>query len=71
MQRFFVKTEQIKGKKVEITGKDVNHISKVLRMKKEEEIQICNEETKKAYIAKIEKIETEKIICCIKEEIKQ
>ena len=65
MPKFFVKKEQITDKTIKIIGKDVNHIKNVLRMKKEEEIQIGIEELKKDAICKIEEIKNEEIICKI------
>ncbi|MBR1691981.1 MAG: 16S rRNA (uracil(1498)-N(3))-methyltransferase [Lachnospiraceae bacterium] len=40
MYQFFVEPEQISGKRVVITGKDVNHIRNVLRMKVGEELSV-------------------------------
>ena len=45
MSKFFVKTEQINNNDIVIIGDDVNHIINVLRMKKTDEIQICNQDT--------------------------
>ncbi len=53
MYKFFVKENQIKDKKVQITGEDVNHIKNVLRLQKEELIQVCSVDTAKSYITKI------------------
>ena len=53
MSKFFVKTEQIKNDNIIIDGDDVNHILNVLRMKKDDEIQVCNQETGDNYNAKI------------------
>lgn len=47
MQKFFVKTNQIENSKINIIGADVNHIANVLRIKIKDEIQICNEETRR------------------------
>ena len=38
MYQFFVEPSQIQGNRIVITGKDVNHIKNVLRMKKGEEL---------------------------------
>lgn len=65
MPKFFVNKEQIEDETIKITGKDVNHIKNVLRMKKEEEIQIGIQEIKKDAICKIEEINNEEIICKI------
>ena len=53
MQKFFIKDNQIEDNIVKIEGTDVNHITNVLRLKKDSQIQICNEETSKNYITKI------------------
>ena len=67
MQKFFVKTNQIQEDKINIIGADVNHISHVLRMKRQDKLQICNEETAENYIVQIEEISEEKIITTILE----
>lgn len=69
MQKFFVEDNQIKENKIYIEGSDVKHISNVLRLEKKEKIQICNKETAKNYIVEIEKIQKEKIITNILEEL--
>lgn len=63
MQKFFVKSEQIENDIIKITGQDVNHIVNVLRLKKDEEIQICNEDTSQNYIAQIIEYNKEKVTC--------
>lgn len=70
MPRFFVKTNQIKEKSVEIVDRDVNHIKNVLRKKIGDKIEVCNEETENAYICQITNIEENKIITEIIHEIK-
>lgn len=62
MPRFFVKTEQIKGNKIEIIGEDVKHISNVLRKQIGDKIEICNQEDGQAYKCEIKKIEENKIL---------
>jgi len=69
MQKFFIKSEQIKDDKIKIIGTDVNHITNVLRLKKEDEIQICDEDTTNNYIAEILEYDKEKVICKILEKI--
>ena len=49
MYQFFVEPSQIQGDKVVITGKDVNHIKNVLRMKPGEEISVKNGSEDKEY----------------------
>ncbi len=66
MQKFFVKDNQIDGEIIEILGEDVNHIINVLRLKKEDEIQICVvEDIIQNYIVKIVKYDKEKVTCKI------
>ena len=69
MPRFFVKNEQIKGISIEILGKDVKHIKNVLRKQIGDNIEICDQDTEKSYICKIEKIENESILTNIIEEL--
>ena len=57
MPKFFVKNEQKKDNEITILGEDVKHIANVLRLKKEDEIQICNFDTKMNYIANINEID--------------
>lgn len=63
MSKFFVKDNQINNNSINIVGEDVNHISNVLRMKKEDELQVCNQETGENYITKITSFSKEKIEC--------
>lgn len=70
MPKFFVKNDQIDNGKVTINGEDVNHISNVLRMKKNDLINICNIETQENYIANITNISKTEVICNILEKIK-
>ncbi len=66
MQKFFVKDNQIKDEIIEILGEDVNHIINVLRLKKEDEIQICVlEGINQNYIVKIVEYDKEKVTCKI------
>lgn len=66
MQKFFVKDNQIKGEIIEILGEDVNHIINVLRLKKEDEMQICtSEDVIQNYIVKILEYDKEKVTCKI------
>lgn len=69
MPRFFVKTEQIKETKISIIGEDVKHIKNVLRKKIGDSIEICNQETGKAYKCEIQQIGEEVISNNILEEI--
>lgn len=69
MSKFFVKTEQIKNNNIIINGDDVNHIINVLRMKKGDELQICNQETGDNYNAQITKYTKDEVDCEIIEKI--
>ena len=42
MHRFFVVSDNIADNKIFITGKDVSHIRKVLRMKEGEQLEVCD-----------------------------
>lgn len=66
MYQFFVDASQIQGTKVIITGKDVNHIKNVLRMKKGEEISVSNGVDGKEYRCGIEELSNEEIICTLR-----
>lgn len=68
MPKYFVDTNQITGNKIKIIGQDVNHIKRVLRLKENERINICNKDNQKNYIAFIEKMNEDNIICNIIEE---
>lgn len=63
MYQFFVDSSQIQNKEIIITGKDVNHIKNVLRMKKGEELSVSNGIDGKEYRCEIEEIAEDKIIC--------
>ena len=65
MYNFFVDNKQIENNNVIIYGQDAKHINSVLRMKKDDKIYICNKQTEKRYLAKIEDIQKDKIICIL------
>lgn len=67
MPKFFVKNNQIDGDSINIVGTDVNHIANVLRLRINDEIQICNEDRGINYNTKIVKINKENVICNITE----
>ncbi len=69
MSKFFVKTEQIKNNNIIINGDDVNHIINVLRMKKGDEIQVCNQEIGDNYNAQITQFTKNEVDCEIIERI--
>lgn len=62
MHQFFVEPQNIQGKKIYITGSDVNHIKNVLRMQVGEELNISNGVDGKEYRCAIEEIGDE-IVC--------
>ena len=68
MYKFFVSNSQIREKKVNIIGEDVNHIKNVLRLNIGEKLTICNKDTTKNYLATIINISKEKVMCNILEE---
>lgn len=63
MYKFFVNSNQIEENIVKIIGEDVNHISNVLRLKKEDKIIVCIKEMSYSYEAKIIEISKEYIKC--------
>lgn len=65
MNQFFVDPTQIQDKKIIITGKDVNHIKNVLRMKIGEEISVSNGEDGKEYRGIIEEFLEDEVICSL------
>lgn len=69
MPKFFVENNQIKNDTIYIKDKDVIHIKKVLRKNIEDEITICNEDTKQDYLCKITNIEENEITCKILKEL--
>ena len=71
MPKFFVKNEQIKNYSITIIGDDVNHIVNVLRMKKGDEIQVCNRDTGDNYNTEITQYSKNEVECEIKEKINE
>lgn len=65
MPKFFVKDNQINEDIINITGTDVNHIANVLRLKIDDEIQVCNEEKGFNYNTRIIEINKEVVKCNI------
>ena len=63
MYNFFVEKNQTQDNKIIIENQDAKHIMQVLRMQKGEEIYICDKQTEKRFLAKIENFEKEKVIC--------
>lgn len=69
MQKIFVESNQIQGDNITIVGAEVNHLGTVLRMQKEEKLQICNQDTLENYIVVIQEIEKEKILTKVIEKL--
>lgn len=69
MSKFFVNSEQICNKEIEIIGGDVNHIKNVLRAKVDEVINICNSDSCQDYKCKIISINKDCVKCEIIEEM--
>ena len=65
MPKFFVNKEQINENTITIIGEDVKHIKNVLRLKVDDNIQICNLETSINYTCGISKINSDNIECII------
>ena len=66
MYRFFVEPSQIQDKRIVITGRDVNHIKNVLRMKIGEEIAISNGIDSREYRCGIEEYTEDEVICTLR-----
>lgn len=69
MSKFFVKQNQIENNFIKVIGEDVNHITNVLRMRKNDEIQLCNQDTGENYLATITNIFKDCVECEINEKI--
>lgn len=69
MPKFFVNNNQINENKIIIEGEDVNHIINVLRMKKNDEIEVCDLNNGINYSSIIVEYNKEKIICKVKEKL--
>lgn len=63
MHNFFVEPSQIQGKDIVITGRDVNHIRNVLRMKIGEELSVSNGIDQKEYRCGIEEFREGSVLC--------
>ncbi len=63
MYHFFVDPGQIQGTQIHITGKDVNHIKNVLRMRIGEEISVGNGVDGKEYRCAIDAFEEDCVVC--------
>ena len=65
MNQFCVEPGQIQDKKIVITGKDVNHIKNVLRMKIGEELSVSNGTDGKEYRGIIEEFTEDAVVCAL------
>ena len=63
MYHFFVSPDAIVDKTITITGKDVNHIKNVLRLKPGEEISVSVEDSAAEYRCIVAELSNEKVIC--------
>ncbi len=63
MYQFFVEPGAIAGNRVSITGKDVNHVKNVLRMKEGEELAVSNGVDGKEYCCGILSLGEDEILC--------
>lgn len=66
MHQFFVAPQQIAGKRIRITGSDVNHIVHVLRMHSGEEISVSNGVDGKEYRCQIDSFNQEEVLCTLR-----
>lgn len=69
MSKFFVKNNQIKENNITIIGDSFNHIKNVLRLKANEQIQICNIDNQTNYLCEIKEILKDSINCNIIQEL--
>ena len=63
MYHFFVDPENIIDKEIRITGKDVNHIKNVLRMRPGEEISVSTTESSAEYRCIIKELHDDEVLC--------
>ncbi len=71
MPKFFVSDNQIKDGQINIVGEDVNHIINVLRLKIEDEIDVCDKDMGITYNSKIIEFSKESVVCKILEKIEK
>ena len=71
MPKFFVKNNQIENNTIQILGTDVNHIKNVLRLKENDEIEICDSDEQQSYLCKITKLEEGFVKCDIVNKIEE
>lgn len=63
MYHFFVEPDAIVDKTITITGKDVNHIKNVLRMKPGEEISVSTTESAAEYRCIVRELNNDEVVC--------
>lgn len=66
MQHFFVEPSQIVGNEIRITGEDVGHIRRVLRMKEGEELSVGNGIDDTEYRCQIDHFTDDEVVCKIR-----
>lgn len=66
MQHFFVEPSQIIGNEIRITGEDVGHIRRVLRMKEGEELSVGNGMDDTEYRCQIDHFTDDEVVCKIR-----
>lgn len=66
MQHFFVEPSRIVGNEVRITGEDVGHIRRVLRMKEGEELSVGNGIDDTEYRCQIDHFTDDEVVCKIR-----
>ncbi|MBQ3200338.1 MAG: 16S rRNA (uracil(1498)-N(3))-methyltransferase [Clostridia bacterium] len=66
MHRFFIEPHAVCGNEAVLTGEDVQHIAKVLRLRAGDEVTLCDG-AKTEYTARIDSVEKERIMLCILE----
>ena len=71
MFKFFIHENQLKDDIIEILGEDVNHISNVLRLKKDDNVIVCTKESGKSYIASILEFTKQNVKCKIIDKISE
>ncbi|MBO4292789.1 MAG: 16S rRNA (uracil(1498)-N(3))-methyltransferase [Clostridia bacterium] len=71
MPKFFVKNNQIENDTIQINGTDVNHIKNVLRLKENDQIEICDSESQQSYLCAIQQLQDNLIKCSIISKIEE
>lgn len=66
MQHFFVEPSRIVGNEIRITGEDVGHIKRVLRMKEGEELSVGNGIDDTEYRCQIDHFTDDEVVCKIR-----